>query len=105
MVSRRWDPGIGEVEWVGAYNNKEMNHGDMKQSSFSNFQRIELILGKLIFGSLRLCGTGEIWIPISIIIMTESKIYRGSLSADLVITFSSLSRKMESFFGDLAISR
>ncbi|CAF2109260.1 unnamed protein product [Brassica napus] len=61
---------------------------------------IESILGKEIFGSLRICGMVGIWIPFSIIIMTKWRLYRG--------TFSSSCRKMEEFnwgFGNLGLGK
>lgn len=99
MVSRRWDPGIGEVVRVGADTNHDQKRGDMIRDCGGKIG-IESILGKEIFGSLRICGMVGIWIPFSIIIMTKWRLYRG--------TFSSSCRKMEEFnwgFGNLGLGK
>nr|VDD56249.1 unnamed protein product [Brassica oleracea] len=75
MVSRRWDPGIGEVVRVGADTNHDQNRGDMIRDCGGKIG-IESILGTEIFGSLRICGMVGIWIPFSIIIMTKWRLYR-----------------------------
>lgn len=87
MISRRWDPCIGEVDGIRRDSYLNKNQGDMVRR-LPHLQMIGSVLGKGNFGNLWNYRFIWDWIAISTIIMTKSQIDKGNLSDSLNQNFN-----------------
>ncbi|KAF2564684.1 hypothetical protein F2Q70_00017818 [Brassica cretica] len=76
MVSRRWDPGIGEEDSTGANIYQDKYHGDTDWDFFSKQRWAELVMEKVISERLRKHRNIADRISISINIKMESQFYQ-----------------------------
>lgn len=86
MISRWWDPGIGEEDWIGIGSHQDKDHGGINGGYLLDLGDIDYKTRKgnyRIFGRIGLMGD---WIPISIVSRRRLHGYQGILAVDFWVT-------------------